>query len=76
MALIAYLYVNDTPIGWIAATRTAPGRDGGLPGPDEVHTYDVEAVVNGQHRHGTTAHRYGDGVTSLVAKAAEAVTTR
>lgn len=69
MALIAHLSVNDNQIGWVAATRTAPGRSGGLPEDDEVHTYVVEAVINAQFMRGEVTHRYGDGAAALMAKA-------
>lgn len=70
MALIAHLYINNEPIGYIAARRTAPGKEGGLPGRNEVHTYEVDLEVNGQRQHGAVTHRYGDGAAALIAKAA------
>jgi len=73
MALIAHLYVNDTPIGWVAARRTTRGLLGVTPEPDEVHTYEVAAQVDGVVKHATVTHRYGDGALALIAKAAELV---
>jgi len=78
MALIVKISINDTVVGYASARRTARGADGGLPGPVEVHRYEVEGVLTdpvatGLVKHSqvnglSVEHRYGDGAISLAAK--------
>ena len=88
MALSIQMSINGHVVGYATARRTAPGANGGLPGPDEVHRYEVVGFLTDRtairlmgrgEDHGMSVrglsveHRYGDGVMALSAKVLDVV---
>lgn len=74
MALIAHIYLNDTPLGYVAAVRREPLLDPDSP-DDEVHEYEISCVMNGRaYPTWRIKHRYGDGALALVSKMTKDVT--